>query len=147
MITLCARSLLLIQLFILLFTAAGKFLALMTGMNDINKLDEIIPIPNSYLYLSVATIELGISLILMSRLLTIAQKLLVCIWLNSMFTLYRALRHAYGIALPCPCAGNFAKYIPINSHSLSFLFGLQTLSFLLLSIILYKPLCNELQRK
>ncbi len=78
--------------------------------------DPIIPIKNRYIFLSVGTLEIIISLVcLLSRNILLQASLIL--WLSLNFVFYRIGLYMVGYHKPCKCLGNIVNVLNLNDEA------------------------------
>lgn len=95
----------------LMGTALFKLISALGHAKLLSVYDPIFLIPNRYVFAGVGLLESAVAIYLLGKAPTV-KKLLVVLWLSSVFVLYRLSKFLLDIGEPCSCLGNAADWFP-----------------------------------
>jgi hypothetical protein len=108
-----------ISVMILLAITAGSKLWSATGSAKIlNYQNELFLIPNRYVMLSSACVEILIVACL-ATIRSLATKLYLCAVLATAFCLYKLIMHSIGSRAPCPCLGTLTDRLHLQPETVA----------------------------
>ncbi|MDB4796710.1 hypothetical protein OAH36_00390 [Verrucomicrobia bacterium] len=119
----------------LVVTATAKIVSAFGSSPIVDRPDGVLGIPNKWLFLCVASIEIAIAgyLSIGKRVLTQSNLLL---WLGTGFGVYRISKWWFKVPEPCSCLGSFTDWFPALERFVDPLMILSLASIILCSITL-----------
>ena len=107
-------------LWVLVFTAGGKALALLGGAESLHGTDEILLMPKRVLLELTVALEVVVGIaVFWHRRTPVAFFALA--WFSSVLLSYRLVRALFGVTFPCACLGIFTAYLPLTAQGASVL--------------------------